>query len=191
MCVWACVKGTGSQWATSAQRFSLLERNSRSQLLVDSQTLAAGQCAEIKEQKFLIESLSCFFMGGVPKAMGREYWGKEKKGVDWRGNWEGWRVGGKLRELLVFYLSSHFWLGYAPWGVRWAGWGWRPGADWLGRAWRCAGGCVGAGACAGVGETRPSGATRGLAVRRTAPCPALNSEPGNGCSAPASGGHAL
>lgn len=100
-------------------------------------------------------------------------------------------VGGKLWELYFFYLSSHFWLGYAPWGVRWAGWGWRPGADWQGRAWRCAGGCVGAGACAGVGETRPSGVTRGPVVRRTAPCPALNSEPGNGCSAPASGGHAL
>lgn len=33
--------------------------------------------------------------------------------------------------------------------------------------------------------------TQGPTAKRTAPGPALNSEPGNGCSAPASGGHAL
>lgn len=144
--------------------------------------------------KYLIQ---CFLKGqgafymyvGISRNFGG---GKEKRGKliqDKTGRGHRW-VDGKLGELFC-YLSSHFWLGYAPWGVRWAGWGWQPGADWRERAWRCADGCVGAGACADVGETQPSGVKRGLAAKRAAPGPALNSEPGSGCSTPASGGHAL
>lgn len=47
-----------------------------SQLLLSSQTSAAGQYAEIKEQKFRLNSY--FLKGGVPTAMGHiysEFWG--------------------------------------------------------------------------------------------------------------------
>lgn len=79
---------------------------------------------------------------------------------------------------VVFYLSSHFWQGYAPWLV--LGWAWWRG----GREWRCAGGyadgCVGADAGADAGGTRYAGRVADPVRHR-----GQHSErPGNGCWAP-------
>lgn len=79
---------------------------------------------------------------------------------------------------VVFYLSSHFWQGYAPWSV--LGWAWWRG----GREWRCAGGyadgCVGADAGADAGGTRYAGRVEDPVRHR-----GQHSErPGNGCWAP-------
>lgn len=81
---------------------------------------------------------------------------------------------------VAFYLSSHFWQGYAPWSV--LGWAWWRG----GREWKCAGGCAGgcvdadADADAGAGGTRCAGRVAGQVMRLGR----RSGRPGNGCWAP-------